>query len=345
MISMLANEWAERHQVEILTLDTDANAPFYPLDSRLSHRSLNLLGPSRNPLHAVIANLRRIFKLRRAIKRAHPDIVVSLMLDTNVTTILASIRQSAPVVVCEHADPMVYPVSPTWNSLRKLTYRLADRLIVLNEEMATWFRSQVGCDARVIGNPVKIPALSAMNETASRQMVAVGRLDELKSFSDLISAFTLLAKQYPDWQLKIYGKGPLEDALQAQIDQTGLSSRISLMGITNDIDSVLRDAQLFVSSSTTEAFPMAICEAMSHALCVVSTRAGSGVETLIENEQSGLLCRVQDIDDLADKMAMAMQSPELRQRLGSSARESIKRYSLSTISAQWEGMFAEMTGA
>jgi glycosyltransferase involved in cell wall biosynthesis len=95
-------------------------------------------------------------------------------------------------------------------------------------------------------------------------LLSYGRLDESKGFSDLISAFQALP--ISGLKLVIAGSGPEQSALQKQIDQAGLSDKISLVGQKTraEIISLSRGAAAVVQCSRVhETFGLGVLEAMA----------------------------------------------------------------------------------
>src|SRR3546814_4952226 len=84
--------------------------------------------------------------------------------------------------------------------------------------------------------------------------MGMGRLVPFKRFDALIQAFAALANDYPDWDLAIWGEGPQRDELMQQIQDTGLASRISLPGRTEQTWQEMAKADIFVLTSHVEAF-------------------------------------------------------------------------------------------
>lgn len=83
---------------------------------------------------------------------------------------------------------------------------------------------------------------------------------------------------------------------------------------------------LVVPSTWFETYPMVIGEAMSHGVPVIASRIG-GLPEIVEDGVTGLLFEPGDERDLAAKIRLLWQDPELGRRLGAAAREKIERTS------------------
>ena len=59
---------------------------------------------------------------------------------------------------------------------------------------------------------------------ARKRVISLGRLNKTKQFDLLIRAFSLLADEFPDWDLWIWGEGPERAALEAQVGNCAWAS-------------------------------------------------------------------------------------------------------------------------
>ena len=119
------------------------------------------------------------------------------------------------------------------------------------------------------------------------------------------------------------------------IAAASLEHRISFCGTTNDVQSVLAAADLYVMPSAYEGFGLSLTEGMSMGLPVIGYQNCAAVNELIHDGENGFL--VEDgVNALAEKMAALMRDRNLRVRMGRVARESIRVYAPEIIWAQWE---------
>ncbi len=90
----------------------------------------------------------------------------------------------------------------------------------------------------------------------------------------------------------------------------------------------LARATVFALPSHNEGVPMALLEAMSLSLPVLTTPVG-GIPEVIENERNGLLVPAGDVDAIEVALQRLLQSSAERTRLGAAARATIaERFSL-----------------
>lgn len=348
MLSIMANYWSGKSQkVTVITLDDGSKPSFYDIDSRIQQVSLDVAAVSKNRFVGILNNFRRLYKLRRAIRAAQPDTIISFMTETNVLTLIATIGVVTPVVVTEHTDPWTGPITDIWSKLRLRLYPRANRVVLLNERARDFFDKLPDIKTMVMPNPVVIetekePADLNYEVTSEHLIVAMGRLSREKCFDLLISAYSRLAAEYSDWNLMILGEGPERDSLEALRDELGLGDRVKLPGTIRSPHVVLKQADMFVSSSELEGFPMALCEAMACGLPVIATEYHSAVRDIIEDGQNGILVPMGDSEALAATMVHLINDPHERKRLAENSVEISTRYSVDAVMERWEKLLNEV---
>ncbi len=153
-------------------------------------------------------------------------------------------------------------------------------------------------------------------------VLAVGRLVPYKGFSVLIDA---AARMTTDAAVVIVGGGPLEAELRGQIASADPGRRVLLAGCVDDstLKALQGLATVFCMPSVerSEAFGVAIVEAMAYGLPVVATQIrGSGVPWVNLDGESGINVQPRDPLELARSLDHLLQDPSLRQRLAQGAR-------------------------
>ena len=349
--SVLCNRWARAgHAVTVLVWSPPSKPAHYRLDPSIDYIPLDLARNSTGPFDAVRQNLYRLWCLRAALRRADPAIVVSFMIEQNVLAILAARSLGIPVVASERTHPGAHAVGRMRNAARRLTYPLADAIVVQTSDIAGWFAARMSIRAAVLPNPLESDFFrsaqrSAKSPSDPRLIVAVGRLEPEKGYDTLISAFAQVAAQFTDWRLEIFGSGSLEQDLRCRIVQAGLESRIVLRGVVDDIPSILRAADLFVQASRYEGFPNTIVEALASGCCVIATGSPGATAEILESGAYGILVAPDDVDGLAAAMATVMSDATLRESYAQRAPAAATRYDAGAIAARWLDLLASIAAA
>jgi glycosyltransferase involved in cell wall biosynthesis len=172
----------------------------------------------------------------------------------------------------------------------------------------------------------------------------VGRLVPAKGHSVLIEAFSAIAARLPNADLRIFGYGPLEDALRTQIRQLGLGDRVHLEGRTEDSSRVFETLDVFVFSSLSEGLPLVILEAMAAGLPIVSTRVGGVPEVAPENT-TAWLCEPGDPATLAEAMLRAAGSPALAAMGAAARRLAIANYGSDRMALRYQSLYEKLAAS
>jgi glycosyltransferase involved in cell wall biosynthesis len=150
----------------------------------------------------------------------------------------------------------------------------------------------------------------------------VGNFRAMKRQDLLVAAYARLLPEHPRARLVLVGDGELRPQLEGQLRTLGLADRVILFGTATDLAPLYDAFDLFVQASNSEGLPNVLLEASSAGLPIVATDAG-GTHEVIEDGRTGLLVPIDDEEALTGAMHRAMGDPELRQRLGTAARDLI----------------------
>lgn len=136
----------------------------------------------------------------------------------------------------------------------------------------------------------------------------------------LQEAFARIRDLRAGMKLLIVGSGPELPRLQANRQRLGLENECFFVPATPSVPQYLRAFDIFVSSSSSEAFSNAILEAMACGVCAVGSRVG-GTPELIGNDQRGLLFESSDAGDLAAKLAILIENEGPRREFAARGAE------------------------
>jgi len=342
-VSLLAGRLAARQRVTVVTLD-DGTRDFFTLAEGVQRRALGLLHSSRGTVSGLLAGVRRVLALRRALSALEPDAVVSFLAETNVLAVLATRGLGLPVVTSERTDPRVHRLSPVWRRLVRAAYRRADRVVANSRSVAEWIGTWMPAErVEWIPNGVELAATRRprAGDVERPLLLAVGRLDANKGHAELIEAFADVPGQTA-WRLVVLGEGPERAHLEELVRARGLEDRVELRGQVSDPTRVLAEAQVFALTSRYEGQPNALMEAMAAGLACVAYASAGGVSELLESEKNGLLVPVGDRVALTGALARLMDDDALRQRLGTEARAAIEPFEAGRVVERWERLLRDL---
>jgi glycosyltransferase involved in cell wall biosynthesis len=360
VFSLIANHWVERGvEVTVITLSRP-ESDFFRLAPAVRRVALGLTGPSRNPLQGALNNQRRWRALRRALREARPDAVISFVTETNLLTLAAGLGLGVPVVVAERSDPRHQPLGAVRRGLRRRLYPRAGAVVVQTESVARWARQALpGARVAVVPNPAARPQEDGAGggprakggsspqaeglrglvlPPSGHLVVGMGRLSREKGFDHLVRAFARCAEIHPEWSLVIAGDGDERERLADLASRLGIAARVHLAGRVRHPGGLLRRADLFVLPSRHEGFPNALLEAMACGLPVIAFDCPSGPAEIVRPGQDGVLVPAGDEEGLASAMRRLMGDEEARRRLGERAVEVLERFSLDAVTAKWDAV-------
>ena len=144
-------------------------------------------------------------------------------------------------------------------------------------------------------------------------LITVGRLHAQKNHQLLIEAINILNDK--NIHLLILGEGPLKNELRKIVQKYGLTENVHLLGFSNNPFPYYSKADLFVLSSVYEGFGNVLVEAMSCGCNVVSTDCPNGPREILQNNTYGWLCQVNNANDMALKITLALNNPMEKEHL------------------------------
>jgi GalNAc-alpha-(1->4)-GalNAc-alpha-(1->3)-diNAcBac-PP-undecaprenol alpha-1,4-N-acetyl-D-galactosaminyltransferase len=332
----LANAWAANGAaVEVVTLQ-GSDRDFFRLNPRIARTVVGGFGGSSHVLMAMIANLRRIFKLRQALKRSAAKIVVSFIGSTNVLTILAARGLGMRLAIAERNDPQRQSLGWIWDRLRVLLYGKADLVVVNSRDAVTSMAGYVPRERMIwLPNPLRTAPPNLAPVAESGFFLAVGRLQGQKGYDVLLSAFADVVAAMPQARLVVLGEGPLRETLQAQAGRLNLTQHVSFMGQVNDPFPWYRAALAFVHPARFEGMPNAVLEAMSEGLPVIVTAEQTGLRGIVHDGRTGFVVPAESARALADAMLSLVKNSTLREAVGRAARDAVAPFEPQRAIAAW----------
>jgi glycosyltransferase involved in cell wall biosynthesis len=339
----------KKHSVSLVTMH-GVERDFFSLDERINRICLNL-GGKNTGLKKLVANFRRLFLLRKTIRLEKPDVVVAMMTSSTVLAIIACFGLPTKVVGSERNYPGSKSIGVTWATLRRVFYRFADAHVAQTKKGARWIKENASAsNIAVIQNAVVWPIAGYKpyvdpRNTISlerRVILSVGTKCGQKGFDLLLTAFSAIAHEIPDWDLVILGLEPNQSdsicsysKIVAQVDACGLKHRVFFPGRVGNVGDWYKDADIFVLSSRYEGFPNVLLEAMASGCACVAFDCNTGPKDIIKHEKNGLLIEPENTYVLSEAILLLANNPGLRKKMSFEAPSILCEYSEAKILNQW----------
>lgn len=302
------------HLVSHLAADGVHNVVLLPADGegwlarqlpreRVAIVPIPLLGvPIRSSLKAITA----------ALRKSQPAVVHSHEFTMSALGGIASWHLGLPHIFTMHGG-RYYASRLSRRFATALAARGAQQVVAVSQSMARFLATDLllpPTSIRVIPNG--IPPLPAVVPTLRTELrlsdqaqliVAVGNLYPVKGHVHLLRALALLPETIGSRvHVAIAGRGAEEESLRALANALGISERVHLLGLRDDIPNVLRSGTIYALPSLSEALPLSLLEAMRAGLPVVASGVGE-VPIVLENGEAGLLVPPGDTVALAHALS------------------------------------------
>lgn len=275
--------------------------------------------------------VRGAWKLGRYLRRHRIHLVHTFDLPLTCFGVPVARISGVPIVLSsQRADRSL---QPRYRRLARWTDRRVDGIVVNCEAMRRYLIADEGVPERLIhvcynwidtGQFHPQPRLRPGALAAAPLVIGVVCvLRPEKDLVTLLEAFARVSNLMPGLLLVIVGSGPMLDPLQARARELGILSRCLFQPEVPEVTAWLREIDIFVLPSRSEALSNALMEAMACGCCPVASGVGGNPE-LVSDGQTGLLFRCGDAGDLADKLGRLIGEPETRARLGAAAAEFIR---------------------
>jgi glycosyltransferase involved in cell wall biosynthesis len=247
------------------------------------------------------------------------------------------VRHPIHVMFTEHGRH--YPDVVSWRrrlANRFVLGRLANEIHAVCQFSAESLARTDGFTARpieVIRNGIDLSRYPAtLRDEARRRLglpldrkyvTCVARFHPVKDHAMLLRAFARVASSVHDADLLLAGDGALREALRAQANDQGISSRVRFLGVRDDVPDLLRASDVFVLTSITEAASLTLLEAMACRLPVVVTAVGGNAE-IVQHGRHGFLVPRGDDEATAIAITQLLQDPQQAAAMGDAGYGSVE---------------------
>ena len=189
-----------------------------------------------------------------------------------------------------------------------------------------------------IADPIEQKVM--VKERTQHHIISVGRLGFDKQIDQLLQVFKLIHQKIADATLTIYGYGVASEVDQfkqqvvdLKLDEPGL---VTFAGYQIDLQSAYDQAQLFIDTSNVDGQPLAMVEALSHGVPVLSYDYNYGPREIISEGQNGYLIPQNNVTKLAEQAILVLNDQTRLQELSTNAYQSSEQFNAETIWQQWQ---------
>ena len=341
----------DKTKFELKIICTNAVGDF-PIEFKKHNVEIFVVGDLKSFL-----DIKQHKKIQKIIEEFKPHIIHGAVFEGVTMAAINGFYKRVPIIILEETSD---PQNRRWkgNLLMKLLCFTAHKVIGVSPAATYYLENKINLPKDkvvLINNGVVIPNIDD-SETIKRckekhhilddELVigSVGRMnsDSHKRFSDLIEAFSIVAKKYTKAKLVLVGGGPERENYEKLAVKLGISDRVIFTGYQNQIGTYYSIFDIFCLVSAYEAFGLVLVEAMLHKLPVVATNVG-GMQFIVDDNKTGYLVEKFDVDAISNKLSILCEDVNVRIQFGENGyRKAIKNYTEERYVKNVEDLYIEL---
>lgn len=260
-----------------------------------------------------------LMQLNNVIRKYKPNIVFSSAIHINQRLLLLSPLFKNIIFIVRN-DNYLYTL-PAWKrQTLKLTYKLANTVIVQTEEMKNELVKNGVNKNRIVVLHNNIDkesiSLKASKENPfpddnKTRFVSVGRFAPEKGFDILIRAYSEVVKKIPNSELYIignyeYNNRKVYDELLLMMKSYNLEDKVYFTGYTSNPYKYIKNASAFVLSSRNEGLPNVLIESQFLGIPAAAFKCIPVIERIVIDGINGFLAEKENHIALAEAMCNAI---------------------------------------
>lgn len=290
-----------------------------------------------NSSNKYLKHFKRLLAFQKFCREDHTDVVIVMGVGDMMLHYFKKLHPKVRLILSERNDPgSQYSVDRVLGKRVNRFLALAERVVFQTEDAKNYFDRSVQERGVIIPNPIRNDLPEPFSGVRRKEIVNFCRLNKQKNLPLLFQAFEKLREDYPDYTLRIYGRGELKKELTELMKTRHLEGAVFLEDFAKDIHQKIRDAAMFVSSSDFEGISNSMLEAMAIGLPVVCTDCpAGGARMMIEHERNGLLVPVGNAGALYRGMKYMIEHPAHAKRMSEEAVGIRQRLAEDMICQQW----------
>jgi glycosyltransferase involved in cell wall biosynthesis len=330
------------YEVHLLTLNHQNQNTFFKFSDSIVLHDIKVAG------HPLPYFKSYILGIKNTIQTIQPDCISVCDDGLKAFFLPRIVGRNIPIIYERHVSKLI-EISENQGFINKgLTYLkfflmdiLANdftKFIVLTNGNHKEWRAK---NLEVIPNPLPFfPEDKSLLE--NKKVIAVGKQSYQKSYDRLLESWSLLDREFQDWELHIYGKIDESLYLKKLAEKLNIENQVFFHHPTLNIEDKYRESSIFVLSSRFEGFGMVIIEAMSFGIPCVSFDCNYGPADIITDEKDGFLIENGNLKEFAEKLQLLMKDKSLRHQFGENGRENVKRFLKQNVVKQWDELFKKI---
>ena len=323
------------------------------------HRAVVLAPPRARPLPPALRLPTALPAALRLVRTADIDLVhLNNTWQDRTVGQLAALAWGVPVITTLHGTaPSRSPRNPVRRVNGLIARRQLRHAVAVSDHVAATYREALGLAGdrvsvvhpglpeEAFAAPVAPDAVARVRRALDlggdqRVVLCVARLVPGKGHAALVKMLAQLHPRHPDVHLVLAGDGPLRPEIEREAARRGVTTHLHLLGQRDDVHTLLGAADVVVSASDAEGFPLNILEALAAARPVVAAPLPALVD--LAEARALLLAEGADADALADAVGRVLDDPLLAEELSRTGRRAAEAYPLAATAAGWRAVYEQV---
>jgi glycosyltransferase involved in cell wall biosynthesis len=299
-----------------------------------THHNVRMDSRGANP----IKDMALIFEFGAIYKKIKPDVVLHFTIKPNIYGTLAARLLNIPVInnVCGLGTVFLKKGVVSWvaKSLYKLAFRFPKKVFFQNEDDQQLFVAEklvkLELTGLLPGSGINVSDFVPVPFKTNKEFtfLLVARLIYDKGIAEYIEAIRILRKYGVKARFQLLGGTDPEHKRGISLkvlDEWIKEGLVDYLGKTKNVQSFVNEADCIVLPSYREGSPRSLMEAACLQKPIITTDV-AGCRHVVEHQYNGLLCKLQNPEDLAGKMEEMMRLPEAdRLRMGTNGRKKMEK--------------------
>ena len=179
---------------------------------------------------------------------------------------------------------------------------------------------------------------------ARPSVMTLSGLHPRKAVHDVITAFSQVAGDFPDWHLNIVGDGPDRERLKAMVADLGLDGSIHFLGTTLTPRPLLEETDIFATGTLADPCPLTITEARGTGCAIVASAVG-GIPEMLEHGRAGRLTPPEDPTAMAALLRELMSDPEALATWRARAKDGSEYFTVDRVARDYVRVYESARGS
>jgi len=346
--------------------ETEESSEFIVEDLGLKPMYLPEMYRELNPFR----DYKSYFRLRQIIKEFKPDIVHTHAAKAGAVGRLAARHAGVPIIIHTfHGHVFHSYFSPAktkmFLAIERYLARYSTKIIALSpkqlSELTDEFNIAPKSKFEIINLGFDLQRF-AENQEEKRKFFRteynikdeeiaigiIGRLVPIKNHSLFLQGLKKLSENtHKKVRAFIIGDGELRNAIEAEATALGIpystdkknSALLTFTSWIKDVSVCNAGLDIITLTSNNEGTPVSLIEAQAAGKPIVSTRVG-GIEDIVEENKSALLCPKQDVNAFANALTLLVNDDNLRAAMSNEGRDyALKQFSYKRLCADMTKLY------